>query len=277
MALAGPIASIGIGALCFVLLGIGRSAAWSNPPLIIFSYLGTINIVLAIFNLLPAFPLDGGRVFRSLLWKWKGNIVWATRVASAVGSGFGLFLIFAGLFFVFAGGIVSGIWWTLIGLFLRGASKMSLQTILVRSALEGEPVKKFMKEDLLSVSPDVTLDHLVDDYIYKYHHRIYPVVQERMSLRYVTIGDVKSVPRSEWTTHTVAEFAHPCSRDTMVFLDEDALKALSVMNKSGNNRLMVVDHGGKLVGVVALQDLLKYLSTREDFDDDSWSQHIDQK
>lgn len=272
IAIAGPLSSIAIGALFFVLLGVGRLYDWMNPVLILFSYLGTINIVLAIFNLLPAFPLDGGRVFRALLWMWKHNLTWATKVASSVGSGFGLFLIFTGIFFVFAGGIVSGVWWTLIGLFLRSASKMSYQTTLIKSALNGDTVKKFLKTEPVLVSPDVTVDHLVEDYIYKYHYKMYPVLRSTDNVQCVTLKDVKTIPREEWKQHTVAELSHPCSIDNSIDLDDDAINALTVMNKTGNNRLMVIDEGGKLVGIVALRDLVKYLSMKLDLNEDEFRQ-----
>jgi len=266
MAIAGPLASIGIGALCLGLLSLIRGI-WPRPSELILNYLGTINLILAAFNLLPAFPLDGGRVFRSLLWRWKGDVRWATRVASQVGSGFGLFLIFLGVFSVLGGGLVGGIWWALIGLFLRSASKMSYQNVLVRSALEGESVKRFMKTDPVTVSGDTTVDHLVEDFIYKYHYKMFPVINDSRPLSCVSINDVKSVPREEWDHHTVKELAKPCSTDNTISMDEDAIKALTVMNKTGSSRLMVVDHGGKLVGVVAMRDLMRFLTLKLDLDE----------
>lgn len=266
MAIAGPLASIGIGALCLGLLSLIRGI-WPRPSELILNYLGTINLILAGFNLLPAFPLDGGRVFRSLLWRWKGDVRWATRVASQVGSAFGLFLIFLGVFSVLGGGLVGGIWWALIGLFLRSASKMSYQNVLVRSALEGESVKRFMKTDPVTVSGDTTVDHLVEDFIYKYHYRMFPVINDSRPLSCVSINDVKSIPREEWDHHTVRELARPCSTDNTISMDEDAIKALTVMNKTGSSRLMVVDHGGKLIGMVAMRDLMRFLALKLDLDE----------
>ena len=272
MAIAGPLASVFLGALAFGLFAIGRSVVWPQPLMMILNYLGSINLLLAIFNMLPAFPLDGGRVFRSILWHYKKNIRWATRVASGVGSGFGLALIFIGIFSVLAGGIVGGIWWALIGLFLRSASKMSYQSILVRSVLEGQSVQKFMKPEPVTVSPDVTVDHLVEDYIYKFHYKMFPVVNDSRPLSCINMSDVKSVPKEEWDKHTVSELAHPCSTDNTISMDQDALKALSIMNKTGNSRLMVIDPGGKLIGMVALKDLLKFLSMKLDLEEEEIEQ-----
>jgi len=109
MAIAGPIASIIIGLFFIGLFSVGRVLFWPTPPMILFSYLGTINLILAAFNLLPAFPLDGGRVLRSILWGWRKNLRWATRVSSIISSSFGLALVFLGIFSVLGGGLVGGI------------------------------------------------------------------------------------------------------------------------------------------------------------------------
>lgn len=270
MAIAGPLASIGVGALCFALLSFTRGIL-ARPPGLVLNYLGTINLILAGFNLLPAFPLDGGRVFRSVLWRWKGNLRWATKVASRVGSAFGLFLIFLGVFSVLGGGLIGGIWWALIGLFLRSASKMSYQNVLVRDALEGESVRRFMKEDPVTVTADTTVDHLVEDFIYKYHYKMFPVVKDSKPLSCVNINDVRNIPREEWNHHTVDELAKPCSTDNTISIDEDALKALSLMNRTGSSRLMVVDHGGRLVGMVAMRDLMRFLALKLDIEEESVS------
>jgi Zn-dependent protease/CBS domain-containing protein len=262
MAIAGPLTSIAIGFACLAIVNAGISFAWPSPPIMVLNYLGIINIILAIFNLLPAFPLDGGRVLRSILWGWKKNIRWATRVSAFIGSGFGLMLIFLGIFSVFAGGVIGGIWWALIGLFLRNASKMSYQSILVKEALQGEKIERFMKPETATVSPDTTVDHLVEDYAYKYHFTNYPVVKDSQPLSVVNINDVKNIPKEEWDLHTVDELAKPFSTDNTVAFDDNAIKALSVMNKTGNTRLMVVDHGGKLLGAVALNDLIKFISMK---------------
>jgi Zn-dependent protease/CBS domain-containing protein len=268
MALAGPLASLAAGSLCLIVLGLCESAGWSSAPKMLFSYLGTINIFLALFNLIPAFPLDGGRIFRSLLWHRKKNLRWATNVAAMVGSGFGLVLIFLGVLSLFGGGIISGIWWVLIGFFLRGASKMSYQSVLIRDALEGETVRKFMKTDTKIVSPNETIEELVEDFFYKYDNKMYPVVDGFDDVKYVTLNDVKMLPRQEWKNHHVAELAHNYSTDTAVGVEENALRALSLMNKTGYSQMMVIDSGGKLVGTVAMRDLLRYLSNKLEINKD---------
>ncbi|MDG5814199.1 site-2 protease family protein [Chitinispirillales bacterium ANBcel5] len=259
MALAGPVASVIIGVAFWGLSVLGQTMAFTVPVLAILGYLSTINIVLAIFNMLPAFPLDGGRVFRAILWGWKKNIKWATRVASGIGAGFGLLLVAIGIFSVLAGGIVGGLWWALIGLFIRSASKMSYESILVRGALEGESVEKFTKRDPVMVSADTTVDHLVEDYIYRYHFNIFPV-ENNGKVKCIDITDFKNIPRQEWERHRVEEYAKPFSADNSVQESDNAMKALTLMNRTGKTRLMVLGGSGDLVGTVAQHDLLKYLS-----------------
>jgi Zn-dependent protease/predicted transcriptional regulator len=270
MALAGPLASIALGALCFILLGIGKTAHWPSPAIMILSYLGTINIFLAIFNLIPAFPLDGGRIFRSLLWYRKKNLLWATSIASGTGSGFGLFLIILGAISALGGGIISGIWWVLIGMFLRSASKMSYQSVLIRDTLQGEPVEKFMDTHAVTVSPDASVDEVVEDYFYKYDNKMYPVIDEFEHVKYITVSDVRMLPRNEWKSHHVTELAHNYTPETAIGRKEDAMKALSIMNKTGNNQMMVIDNGGKLVGTVAMKDLIHYLSDKMEIEKDGF-------
>ncbi len=131
IAVAGPTASIGLAGLFFMLYA-GTSAAGTPEAFSgILAYLGWINVILAIFNMLPAFPLDGGRILRALLWAWKDNLRWATRIASDIGSGFGIALIFLGILSLLAGNLIGGLWWCLIGMFLKGISQGSYRQLLL--------------------------------------------------------------------------------------------------------------------------------------------------
>jgi CBS domain-containing protein len=272
MAIAGPLASVGIGLLFLGFTYVGRRYGLPISAVVICKYLSSINLLLAAFNLLPAFPLDGGRVFRSILWKWKGDLRWATKIASNIGSGFGLTLIIVGIFFMFSGSVIGGIWWAMIGLFLRSASRMSYQSVLVRNALEGEPVSRFMKTNPVTVTSDISVDHLVKDFIYRYHYKLYPVLNDSKPLSCITTRDIKQIPRDEWSRYTVLELAKPSTPENTIFVDEDAVKALGVMNRTGNSRLMVVDKQGKLTGIIALKDLLRFLSLKLDLDENEIDQ-----
>jgi CBS domain-containing protein len=223
--------------------------------------------VLAAFNLLPAFPLDGGRVARSALWAWKKDLQKSTRIASALGVGFGYTLIALGIFSLFAGALVGGFWWILLGFFLSQAARSSYQNLMVQSGLSGEKVGRFMRGDPITVPADTHLDDLVENYIYKHHYRMYPVVQDGRTISCVSTRDVKRFDREEWPDHRVGEIATSCSTENTTSPDEDAMAALQKMQKNGNGRLIVIEKDGTLKGVVTLKDMLEYLSLKFDLEE----------
>ena len=267
MAIAGPIASVVLAVLFYGAFRVGALGGVPDHVLDIPWYLAFINALLAGFNLIPAFPLDGGRVFRALLWQWKGNIRWATRIAARVGSGFGIALIALGAYaFLFTGDFITGIWWFLIGMFLRGAAHASYRQLMVRQMLEGEPVRRFMVSDPITVNAGESIKRLVEGYSYQYHHDVFPVTQDSRLVGCIGSRQAKQIPRDEWEAHTVGEMAEPCSEQNTIEAETDAVKALSIMSRSGNSRLMVTENG-RLVGIVALKDLLSFLSIKLDLED----------
>jgi Zn-dependent protease/CBS domain-containing protein len=267
MAIAGPLSSILIALIFYGIHAAGKQAGLAEPINGVVGYLGWINAILAGFNLLPAFPLDGGRVLRSILWGVKKNLRWATYVSSRIGSGFGILLIVLGVVQLFRGNFIGGMWWFLIGMFLQGAAKASYQQLLTRRALEGEPISRFMKTDPVTVPPSISLERLVEDYIYRYHFKMFPVIEnsDRL-LGCVTTKQIKEIPRDEWRQKTVGEIAARCSPENTIEPLADAMKALSVMKQTGTSRLMVVE-GGRLVGIIALKDLLELLSLKVELEE----------
>ena len=265
MAVTGPLVSFLIAIIFYLLYFYANHSGWRTPYSGTLYYLSWINALLGAFNLIPAFPLDGGRIFRSYLWNRTANLQKATRTASRVGSGFGLLLIFLGVFSLIQGNIISGIWWILIGTFLRHASEMSYQQLELRKVLQGEPIKHFMHPDPIAVPGSISVGDLVKDYIYKYHYRMFPVVRDSHLLGCVTMKRVRDVPHEEWAQHSVQELITPCSNENAVSPDTDAVQALSAMSRTGNSRLMVVDDD-RLVGVVTLKDLLRFLSLKIDLE-----------
>ena len=266
MAVVGPISSIAIGLICYGIYTLGKQGGWPQPITGVVGYLAMINGLLAGFNLIPAFPLDGGRLLRSILWGIKGNIRWATRVASSIGSGFGILLIVLAVFQLFRGNFIGAMWWFLIGMFLRGAAKSSYQQLMVRDALQGEPVSRFMSDDPVTVSPSLSVKDLVEDYIYRYHFKMFPVVDDGTLVGCVSTKEVKDIRREQWGQKMIGELAADCSIDNTVAPDTDAVKALALMNRTGVSRLMVTE-GDRLVGVITLKDLLKFLSLRMELEE----------
>jgi Zn-dependent protease/CBS domain-containing protein len=266
-AVAGPIASVLIAGFCLLLALAAWLARWPEPVIAVLVYLGVINGILVAFNLVPAFPLDGGRVLRSILWYLRGNLRWATRITTSFGSAFGFLLIFLGILSFIGGDALGGIWWFLMGLFLRNAAQSSYQQLLVRRALEGEPLARFVQPDVRTVPPSITLQELVHDYVYRYHFKMFPVVEQDRLLGCITTRAVKEVPQPLWAQRTVAEVAEPCSEENTIDLRADAIDALGKMHRSGVSRLMVIDEG-RLRGVISLKDLLRLISLKLELEKD---------
>ena len=265
MAIAGPIMSFVLAAAFYALYAGAGAAGAPVAVKGVLGYLAWINMILAFFNLLPAFPLDGGRVLRSALWAWKKNLRWATRISSQMGSGFGIALIILGILSLLGGNFVGGLWWCLIGMFLRGISQGSYRQVVMRETLAGEPVRRFMREGAVSVPSGVTVDELVNDYIYRHHFKMFPVVDDGKLTGCVSTKEVKEIPREEWAKTKVAHIAAECSEQNSIAPGMDATEALSAMNKTGNSRLMVTEDG-RLLGIVALKDMLKFLAVKLDLE-----------
>jgi Zn-dependent protease/CBS domain-containing protein len=261
VAIAGPIASLLVGLACW-LLARGAAAAGLGVPIPgVLAYLAAINVILAVFNLVPAFPLDGGRMLRAALWHWQGSLRRATRIASAIGGGFGIALIVLGVYRVLIGDFIGGMWWFLIGLFMRFAAQMSYQQLLVRETLRGIPVRRIMSANPVTVPSGITIAQLIDDYIYRHHHNMFPVVDNGRLVGCVSMNDIKRLPRDRWSSTTVAEIMKSCSEATAISPDMDAMEVLSLMTRTRNSRLLVTE-GDRLVGVVTLTDLMNFLNVK---------------
>jgi len=266
MALAGPVSSVLLSGVFYLLKAAGKNAGWPQSINGVLSYLAWINLILAGFNLVPAFPLDGGRILRSILWAVKHNLRWATHIASYLGSAFGIFLIILGIISFIGGNLIGGLWYFLIGMFVRTASQMSYKQLIIRKALAGEHVERFMKSEPVTVSPSVTISQLVQDYIYKYHYKMFPVLENGRVKGCISTREVKQIPHDQWSNYRVGDIVKPCSRENTVSLHEDAIKALGLMSSTGNSRLMVLD-GEKIAGIVTLKDLLQFLALKIDLEE----------
>ena len=266
VAIAGPIASFLVSVVGWLVLQAAATAGAGVLVLGVLGYLATINLMLALFNLVPAFPLDGGRILRSVLWYWKGSLRWATRIASAIGGGFGVLLIVLGVWRVLVGDFVGGMWWFLIGLFVRFAAQASYQQVLVREALRGVPVRRIMTANPITAPSGITVARLIDDYVYRHHRSMYPVVDGGRLVGCVSMHDIKRLPRERWSATTVGEIMQPCTEAPPIRPDQDAMDVLSLMSRTRNARLPVTD-GERLVGVVTLRDLMSFLAVKLDLEE----------
>jgi Zn-dependent protease len=257
MALAGPAVSAVLAGLFWVLAGLASELAVVLP----LKYLAGINLAVLVFNLVPAFPLDGGRVLRAILWGALGSLRRATYWASLCGQAFAWLLIGLGVMQLFAGQIVQGIWLGLIGLFVNNAARGSYEMVMVRQALRGQPVSRFMHREPIVVPPDVGLRGWVEDYVYRYHRKMFPVSSNGHVMGVISTQALAGYPREEWDRHTVGEAMSADLAPFRIAPDADALQALEQMQRQGTSRLLVME-GDRLVGIITLKDLLRFLNLK---------------
>jgi Zn-dependent protease/CBS domain-containing protein len=261
MAAAGPAISVVIAAVFLPAALVGDRLGAPDEVVGVVFWIGLINGILVAFNLIPGFPLDGGRILRAALWHWKGDLRSATQTASRVGAIFGAVLIGLGILNLLLLNPVGGLWYILIGMFLRGAAKTGYQQVLIRQSLQGEPVRRFMSDNPVTVPASASLEDVVDNYVYHYHFKMFPVEDDGRLVGCITTGQVKQVPREQWSQRTVGEVVSGCSEENTIGPDEDAIEAFRRMNQHQASRLMVVEDG-RLEGILALKDLLKFLSLK---------------
>jgi Zn-dependent protease/CBS domain-containing protein len=265
MAIAGPLVTVVLAILFLLLTEFGKQAGWPLAALVVFHWLFLINAIVLIFNLIPAFPLDGGRVLRAILWGAFHSVRRATRVAAMIGQGFAWLLITLGVLSFFGGSVANGIWMVLIGWFLNNAARGSYEQVLIRQALAGERVRRFMNTNPVVVSPSVTLRQWVEDYVYRHHRKAFPVTHDGHLEGVITTQALASYPREEWDRHTVGEVMRRDFGPLSVHPDTDAMEALSKIQSTGSSRLLVTE-GDRLVGIVALKDLLRFLDLKLQLD-----------
>ncbi len=262
IAIAGPVASFGLALLGSLAVGLVLALSGSIPLSMAIVWVSRMNLMLAVFNLLPAFPLDGGRVLRSALWWWRKDLLAATRVSSMLGQVLAFGLIGLGILRILATGFLgAGIWFCLIGLFVRNAAKSSYQQAIWRQVLAGEPVSEFMSRDPVVVPRHISIAELMESYAEGHKLSSFPVVDDRRLVGLVTTQSAHHLPRSEWERQSVGTLTQPCSTANTVDPDTDALDALGRMRRAGLARLLVVDRGD-LVGTLTLSDLLRGLAQR---------------
>ncbi len=260
IAIVGPLTSLAIGAVFALLWLILRGPA--PRPSAIAGYLAFINAVIAAFNMLPGFPLDGGRVFRAIVWSRNRNQLSATRVAARVGEGVAYLLMIGGAIQFFWNPI-GGIWMFLIGMFLRNASGASYQQLLLQSALEGVSVMQLARQDYVPVPPDRTVAELVDQHMFAGHGRAYPVMAGQELLGLVTLTDVRQLEREKWPETSVYRIMTPVEKLHTVSRNETAMHVLQLMAEWDVNQVPVVD-GRILLGIISRADILRHIQIRRD-------------
>jgi Zn-dependent protease/CBS domain-containing protein len=264
MAIAGPIASFALAAAMLFLLMIGPFGAESQLGAII-GYLAFINLILAVFNLLPAFPLDGGRILRAAVWHFTKDFQKATRLAAATGSVLAVVLIGLGVLNIIAGAFVQGIWQMLIGFFVYSAAGASRAHAELRGTLHGVPVSRIMRHDVVSVPADTPVQALIEEYFYRHFYKVFPVVDS--TGRPVGVIGLKDVASADRTART-RDIMGPLTEDNTVTSSAPAYKVLQTMQRRQNSRMLVID-GQTLQGMVTMRDIMSYLAVRDELEPDS--------
>jgi Zn-dependent protease/CBS domain-containing protein len=258
VAIAGPLVSLVLGGI-FVLIALINGIPSAVDSVV--SWLGYINLSLLVFNLIPAPPLDGGRVLHAALWRWRGDFVWATRVAANVGRGFGYLLIAAGIaMFIFQSSF-SGAWLAFLGWFLLNAATAEARYLLTQQALSGLRVRDVMTPNPIVVSPDTTLGQFMDNIVLSQRHTTYPVVENGKAVGLLPFRCVGNVPRSEWDVRRVRDCLIPLDHVPVLSEGEDAVDALAELSQSDGGHGLVVSNGG-LAGIISTSDLARALDAR---------------
>jgi Zn-dependent protease len=262
MAIAGPISSFLISAALWGIAVIAQGAAWPQPLIGVLSTLAVINFTVAVFNLVPAFPLDGGRVLRAALWHWRRDLHEATFISSRIGQGFGTALMILGVVAIVGGNLIGGMWWFLIGIFVRGAASSSYQQLVLKDMIEGQPVRRFMRSEPVTVAPSISIAEWVEEYVYRHHYKMYPVLDGSQLLGCITVDSLQGIRRDEWSSTQVADLMEIRSGSNTVDAGTDTMALLTrILQPGGRSRFMVVENGA-LVGIISLKDLLELISLK---------------
>jgi Zn-dependent protease/CBS domain-containing protein len=257
VAAVGPVTSFALAGLCF---GLERVLPPSVPPLVagVVSYLTWINAALGVFNLLPGFPLDGGRVLRAVAWWRTGSLRRATRLAANAGKGLAIGLVVLGGLEVFSGALVGGLWLVFIGLFLRSIAEAGYENLVLTQTLADARVEDVAVRDVVVVSPQITIQTLVDDYVLPRGYRSFPVVEGDRPVGLISLDEVREVPAERRASTTVKERMRPLDDALRVSPDRPLRDALKQLSAAPGGRMLVMQ-GDELVGLLTRGALARFI------------------
>ncbi len=259
----GPLSSFALGGI-FGLLWFTFNALNFPVVLVAPTYYGfIINFLLGLFNFLPAFPLDGGRILRARLWSRKKDIIAATQLATKVSSFFAYGLMLLGFISIVTGSLFNGLWLLFVGWFLRNGAEATLQQTTINQTLTGLHVKDIMTTEVITIDPNITVIDAVRDYFYRYKHGGYPVVGDGQLKGIITSHDIQNLPKERWGSTYVWDAMTPAERLITISPGDPATEALSKMSKHDLGRILVLENG-KLIGIVTRSDVMRAIRRRVD-------------
>jgi Zn-dependent protease/predicted transcriptional regulator len=259
MSFVGPVVSLLIGALSYLLLIVIR--AGKTPLAAILGYLAVMNVILGLFNLVPGFPLDGGRVLRSIIWKISGSMRLATRVAIVAGQVFAYLFIAIGIWLVFAGNLLNGLWLGFIGWFLLSGSQSASSHMMLETMFKGVIVREVMNADPMTVPANISLQKLVDELLLPRGGRSAFVMQIDQLVGVITLKDIHQVPREQWSHIPVGHAMTPVEKLHIISPQQNLNEVLPLLVAQGVNQLPVVQDE-RLVGVLSREDVLRFMEIR---------------
>jgi Zn-dependent protease len=266
IAIAGPVVSF-ILAGFFALFELAVSSL--TPLFALMKYLAYINGTLGLFNLIPGFPLDGGRVFRAIVWGTSGDFRKATRIASGVGRVIAYLFILVGVYFIFSGNFAGGIWIAFIGWFLENAAQSQVQQMAIRDLLAGRKVSQAMSQNYTIISPSITLQSLADTHILGEGRRFF-IVQDEYSVRGVlTLQTIREIPRDRWPSTSAEQAMIQAGDMQWVRPDTELWNALERMDQNGVNQLPVIEDD-QIVGLLTRENVISFLRTLQEFKSRAW-------
>jgi Zn-dependent protease/CBS domain-containing protein len=258
IAIVGPIMSVALGVLFGALAWLGTGLDWHPGVRAVALYLALLNTILAVFNLLPGFPLDGGRVLRSIVWRITGDLTRATQVASTGGQWLGYALVGIGIWQAFGGNVMGGLWLVLIGWFLRNAAVSGYRQHIMHEALVDATARQTMTPVPETVPPDITLEDLTERYFMRRRFVAFPVTRDEQPLGIITLNQVKDVPRTDWPLRLARDTMTPAAESIVVDPDDSLLHVLEKLRASPVRRVLVV-RSGRLEGIITANDIAQWI------------------
>lgn len=262
IAAAGPAMSIMLGLVLWILGGLWQSIGASEGVGMVLTYLATINLIIAVFNMFPAFPMDGGRILRAYLWHRNGDILQATKTAARSGIVFGYTLMALGVLVMFQGVLSAGLWYVLIGFFVMGAARSAYQNQLLKSTFAGKTAAAVMIRNPVVVSPELTLSEFVNQVMLKHRISFAPVVADGVLIGQIDKEVLAAIDRDNWTNTRIGDVFAGLDVAATIPPDLPVEKLMMLIAQTGTRKFLVVDDH-KLVGVITLANLIGHLHSAD--------------